>query len=126
VLFGDVGEVQEVGEGARDRERGVDRHGAQLAAKRFEPVGGGLRAAAGPSAFREGAHALDPLEERLAFMAPQRFAEQSAQQSDIVAQRLMGIVMQSKSPPVHILARKRPPVTPASPQLIDGVHAPDA
>ncbi len=82
MLFGDVGEVQEVREAARDRQRRFDRHRPQLAGERLEPV---RRRHAGP--LGERAHALHALEERLPFLPAQRLAEQFAEQTHVVAQR---------------------------------------
>ena len=82
MLLGDVGEVQEVREAARDRQRRLDRHRPQLGGERLEPV---RRRHAGPLGERP--HALHALEERLSFLAPQRLAEQFAEQTHVVAQR---------------------------------------
>ena len=82
MLLGDVGQVQEMREAARDRQRRLDRHGAQLAGERFEAV-----RRRHPRPLGERAHALDALEERLPFLAAQRLAEQFAEQAHVVAQR---------------------------------------
>ena len=89
MLFGDVGEVQEVREAARHGQRRLDRHRPQLVGQRARsrrppvPV---LRA------LGERADPLDPLEVRDALVAAQRFAEQLAEQPDVVAERLVRIV----------------------------------
>ena len=82
MLLGDVGEVQEVREAARDRQHRFDRHRPQLGGERLEPV---RRRHAGP--LGERTYALHALEERLSFLAPQRLAEQFAEQTHVVAQR---------------------------------------
>ena len=87
VLFGDVGQVQEMREAARDWQRRLDRHGAQLAGERFEAV---RRRYARP--LGERAHALDALEERLPFLPAQRLAQQFAEQAHVVAQRAVRVV----------------------------------
>ena len=86
MLFGDVCEIQEVREAARDRQRGLDRHRAQLVRQRLEPV---RRRHA--RAFGERAHAFHPLEQRLSLLAAQRLAQQFAEQPDVVAQRPMRV-----------------------------------
>ena len=81
VLLGDVRQRQEVREGARDRQRLVDRHPLEDAGQRVEV---GLVAAA--RALRQRAHALDRVVQRVALLPPQRFAQQFAQQADIVSE----------------------------------------
>jgi hypothetical protein len=61
MLFRDVGEVQEVGEGTGNRQGGVHGHLRELGCERFE-VGVVARACS----FRQCPHPLDGLEERLA------------------------------------------------------------
>ena len=84
MLLGDVGEVQEVGEAARDRQRRLDRHGAQLGGQRLEAVSESPPTA---RALGQRPDALDALEERLPLLPPQRLAEQLAEQPHVVAQR---------------------------------------
>ena len=42
-------------------------------------------------AFGQGANALDALEERQPFLAPERFTQQAAEEPHVVAQRFMGV-----------------------------------
>ena len=87
MLFGDVGEVEEVGEAARHGQRRRNRHRPQLSGERLEVV---ARAAAARP-LRQRADPLDPFEVRHALVAAQRFAEQFAEQPHVVAERLVRI-----------------------------------
>ena len=87
VLLGDVGQVQEMREAARDGQRRLDRHGAQLAGERLEAIRRGY-----PRPLGERAHALDALEERLAFLPAQRLAQQFAEQAHVVSQGAVRVV----------------------------------
>ena len=88
MLLGDVGEVEEVREAARDRHSAT--RSASLAA-RSASVSNVRRRSRRAGSLGERAHALDALEERLALLPPQRFAEQFAEQPHVVAQRLVGV-----------------------------------
>ena len=109
VLFGHVGQVQEMGEGAGNRHRRSDRDGAQLAGERGKALGARFVNPGAARPLREGPYALDALVERLAFLAPQRLAEEPAEQAHVVAQRLMRIVLVhpafddsgARAPPTH-------------------------
>ena len=87
VLLGDVGQVEEMREGARQRDRGIDRQAGQHR-RQLAEVAVGARA----RALGQRAHVLDALEDRLARVRPQRLAEQLAEQPDILPQRLVRIV----------------------------------
>ena len=87
VLLGDVGQVQEMREAARDRQRRLDRHGAQLAGERLEAIRRRY-----PRPLGERAHALDALEERLPFLPAQRLAQQFAEQAHVVSQGAVRVV----------------------------------
>ena len=76
-----------IGTADRDRDR------AQLAGERGEPLGARFVNPGAARPLREGPHALHALVERLAFLTPQRLAEQPAEQPHVVAQRLMRIVL---------------------------------
>ncbi len=83
VLLGDVGQVEEVGEGARDRQRLVDGHLLEDAGQRRK-----VGVAAAARLLGQRADPLDQVEDRLALVAPQRLAQQLAQQPDIFPQCL--------------------------------------
>ena len=87
VLLGDVGQVQELRERARDRQRGVHRHGGELLGQLGEGVSR-FRPRAGAGALGARAHPLDTLIEGFPFLADERVAEQLAEQPDIISQRL--------------------------------------
>ena len=63
VLLGDVGQVEEVRERARHRQRGVDRHAAEHVREALEVV-----AFAGAGALGQRAHVLDRAEQLFAFV----------------------------------------------------------
>ena len=65
----------------------------QLAGERGKALGARFVDPGAARPLREGPDALDALVERLAFLAPQRLAEQPAEQAHVVAQRLMRIVL---------------------------------
>jgi CheY-like chemotaxis protein len=87
VLLGDVGEMKEVREGAGDGKRCLNRHPCELDRKGFEDIG-----RAGPCTFGQRTHALDGGVKVVSFDGPQRFAQQLAQQADVVAKRFVRIV----------------------------------
>ena len=70
VLFRDVGEIQEMGKRACDRQRPINRHARELVRQRVE-----ICVAAGACAFRERAYALNGIEELVAAFGAQRVAE---------------------------------------------------
>ena len=88
VLLGDVGEVQEVREGARQRDRRVHRQAGQHRRQLAEVAVG-----AGARTLRQGPDLLDALEHRLTSVRPQRLAEQLAEQPDVLSQRLVRIAV---------------------------------
>ena len=71
MLLGDVGEVEEVGEAARDGQRRGNRHRPQLFGERLEVV---ARAAAARP-LRQRADPLDPFVVPHALVTAQRFAQ---------------------------------------------------
>ena len=87
VLLGDVGEVEEVREAPRDRERRLDGHRTELGGQRLESVRRRHARALGKRA-----HAFHPLEEWLALLPAQRFPKELAEQPDVVAQGAMRVV----------------------------------
>ena len=95
MLFGDVGEVEKVGEAPRHGQRRGHRHRPQLFGERFEVVAGA--AAARP--LRQRADPLDPLVVRNALVAAQCFAQQFAEQPHVVAERLVRIAGHRFTPP---------------------------
>ncbi len=97
VLLGDVGQVEEVRKAPRNRERRLDRHRAELAGQCFESI---RRRHA--CAFGERAHALDALEERLAFLPAQRLAQQFAEQAHVVAEGAMRVGSAVSHPGDHL------------------------
>ena len=80
MLLGDVGQREEVRERARDRNRGGDRHVAQLVGELLE-----RRRVAAVRPLCQRANALHALEERVAFARPEHVAEQLAQEPHILA-----------------------------------------
>ena len=87
VLLGDVGKIQKVGKGARERRRRFDGKPRKIRCQLRK-----LRLVARTRRLRQSAHALDGFEQRVAAMCSQRVAEELPQQPHIVAQRLVGIV----------------------------------
>ena len=87
VLFGNVGQVQEVRERARHRQRRVDRHPRQVRRERLELTGD-----SGASGLRERAHTFHGFEECFPFDCTQRPSQQVSEQPDVVPQRLVRIV----------------------------------
>ena len=87
VLFRDVREIQEVGEGPGNRDRGVERQGSQIVRQVPESI---LVAVTG--GFCRCPDLLDDLVEAVPFERPKGVAQQFSQQSHIVAQRLVRIV----------------------------------
>jgi hypothetical protein len=87
VLFGNVGEHQEVGERPRHWDGGIERHHAEVMRQRAERV---IVTAA--SILRERADAFHGFEEGLAFVATERIAEQFAQEANVIAQWFMRVV----------------------------------
>ena len=109
VLLGDVGEVQELREGARHRQDLVHRHPAELGRQRVE--GAGVARAAG---LGEGADALHQGEALLPFPRADRLPEQLAEQPDVVAQGLVGIGRSGHEGSVSRSEGPRPPKRVAS------------
>ena len=86
MLLGDIGQVQEVREGAGQRDRRINRQLAELG-------GEGLKVAIGPcpGGLGNGPHALDRLEKPRALVFAQRFTQEFSQESDILAQRFVRV-----------------------------------
>ena len=86
MLLGDVGEIEEMREGARERRRRIYRklreQGCEFRKFRVVTRVGG---------FRQRAHAFDGLEQLVPATRSQRLAKKFPQQPHIVAQRLVGI-----------------------------------
>jgi len=86
VLLRDVGQRQEVREGARDGHGGFDGHVAQNVGEQIERSG-----FTGMRGLRDRAHPLHAIEERVAFVYPQRLAEQLTEQVNVVSQRFVRV-----------------------------------
>jgi hypothetical protein len=86
VLLGDVRQGQEVRERARYRQRVVERQILEHLVEGLEVVRVALARPLG-----QGSHSLDHLEEMVALLCPKRFAEEVAQQVDVVAEWLVRI-----------------------------------
>ena len=85
VLFGDVGEVQEVRERACQRDGGLNRQRTKpLCEIRQRPI-------ARVRGLRQGAHVLDDVEQVLAAAFTQRIAQQRAKQTHILPQRFVRV-----------------------------------
>jgi hypothetical protein len=86
VLLRDVGQVQEVREGAGERDRRINREPPELG-------GQGLKVAIGacPRGLGDCAHALDRLEQPRSLVFAQRFAQEFSQEADILSQRFVRI-----------------------------------
>ena len=80
MLFGDVRQVKEVCEGARDRQRVVKRNARELVGQYDE-----VRTVATPPALGERAHAFDRLEDSFPGLCFQSLAEQLTEQPHVVA-----------------------------------------
>ena len=85
VLLGDVGEIQEMRERTRQRDRGVNRQRAE----QLREIG--ERTIAGVCGLGQVANVLDDVEQLLPAAFAQRVAEQCAQQADVLPQRLVRI-----------------------------------
>jgi hypothetical protein len=90
VLFGDVGERQEVCERAGDGNREVERQLAQRLLQRVQLV------PASASLFGDAADALDRGKQRRRAAGAQRLTEHPAQHRHVVAQRLVRIAHGSR------------------------------
>ena len=87
MLLGDVRQVEEVREGARDGQRFVEREVRELVGQ-DQKVG----VMAGAPALGECAHPFDRIEEPVPGLRPQRVAQQLSEQPHIVAERFVRIV----------------------------------
>jgi hypothetical protein len=87
VLLGDVGEIEEMREGAGHRQDQRDGHRGELAGQLLE-----LRLIAAARAFRERAHAFDDLQQLASFECGERVAEQIAKQMDVLPKSFVRIV----------------------------------
>ena len=81
VLFGDVRQVQEVREGASQRDGSVNRQLAEFGGQRLE-VAIGSR----PRGLRHGPDALDGLEEPCPLVFAQCFTQELSEESNILSQ----------------------------------------
>ena len=93
VLFGDIGEIQEVRESPRNRERLSERHGRQLVrqlVERLTPLTGRS------SRLCRIANLLDPLVECVSCLMTERLPQQGPEQPHVVAQRLVRIVTRGR------------------------------
>ena len=81
MLLGDIGEVEELRERARDGKRFLDGHLLEQPRQRGE-----VGVAAASRFLRQRAHALHAIEGRLAFLSPKRFAQQLPKQAHVVSQ----------------------------------------
>ena len=80
VLFGDVGEREEMGERPRHRHRRFDREVAEHAGQRVD-----VARAVGPHVLRQRPHAFDGLVQLLPLTLSQRLPEQLPKQTHIVS-----------------------------------------
>ena len=85
LVFGDVGQVREIGERAHHR---VGLFARQLVQQRGE-FGAGLRVVPAAEAHRGLAHGLDHVEDFLAFLCAHDVAEQAPEQADVFLQRFV-------------------------------------
>ncbi len=81
VLLGDVRQVQEVGEGASQRDRCINRQLPEFTGQRLEVAVG-----ARPRGLGDRPDALDRLEESCPLMFAQRFTQEFSEESNILAQ----------------------------------------
>ena len=90
VLLRDVRQVQEVREGAGQRDRRINWQLAELGSQ-------GLKVAIGsrPGRLGHGSHALDGLEKARALVFAQRVTQEFSQEPDILAQRFVRIGLHS-------------------------------
>jgi hypothetical protein len=86
MLFGDVGEVQEVRERPRDLDGAGQPELAQQVGKTIERLLAGL-----VRRFCDGPHLFHAVEERVALAQAQDVAQQLAQQADIVSKWFVGV-----------------------------------
>lgn len=88
MLLGDVGQRQEVGEGARHRQRGRHRHLGEAPARASKSPSDPARAR-----FGKGTHVLDEGEDGAPLASDERLAQQFAEQAHVVSERTVGIVL---------------------------------
>ncbi len=81
MLLGDIGEIEELRERARDGKGFLDGHLLEQPRQRGE-----VGVAAASRFLRQRADALDPIERRLAFLSPKRFPQQLPKQAHVVSQ----------------------------------------
>ena len=86
MLLGDVGQVEEVRERARDGQRVVERHVRELVGQDHE-----VGVMAGAPALGQRAHPFDRVEEPFPGLRSQRLAQQLSEQPHIVAERFVRI-----------------------------------
>jgi hypothetical protein len=81
MLLGDVGEIEELRERARDGQRFLDGHLLEQPRQRGE-----VGVAAAARFLRQRTDALHAIEGRLAFLSPKRFAQQLPKQAHVVSE----------------------------------------
>jgi len=81
MLLGDIGEIEELRERARDGKRLPRRASARAAASACE-----VGVAAASRLLRQRADALDPIEGRLTFLSSKGFPQQLPKQAYVVSQ----------------------------------------
>jgi hypothetical protein len=94
MLLGDVGQVEEVREGAGDGQRVVHRHARQLVGEHAE-----VRVVAGAAALRQRPHAFDRREDVLARLRADGVAEQFTQQRTSSRSGLCGSCIANRTSP---------------------------
>jgi hypothetical protein len=82
-VFSDIGELQEVGEGANDAVHIAMRKAVEESVQ-LSPI---IRAPLARKADRRLPHRLDQLKERVPFLLTQRITQDAPQQADIIAER---------------------------------------
>jgi hypothetical protein len=89
VLLGNIGEIQKVCEGARNRQGFFNRHRAQFERELVEGIYPLRRLARG---LGDGAHTLNALEQHVPFLTAERLAQERPKQPHVVTQRLVGVL----------------------------------
>jgi lysine-ketoglutarate reductase/saccharopine dehydrogenase-like protein (TIGR00300 family) len=114
MLLGDVGQVEEVREGAGHRHGLGDGHARQLAGELLEAVATGVRAIGAAALLRQGPDPLDAVEQALALLPPQGLAEQLPEESHVVADGLVRVVFVHRTIILPCLAGACAAVSPMS------------
>jgi hypothetical protein len=92
VLLGDVGQHEEVGEGARQRQRLGSAQRAQQSPQRL-----GRLDAARPGLLGQGPHPLDEREQLRTLLGAQGLAQQVAQQANVFPQAVVDAAVFARS-----------------------------